>query len=113
MSDFNGKSNTQVIAASSSNARDMCKVLETYAEGGYTDWYVPACGQLALIYLVRTEINAVLAKIGGTAFQSRFYWSSSENGSSNGWGVHFVTGYVDYNLKNNDYFYVRFARDII
>lgn len=33
LSDFNGKANTQTVAASSNNARDMCKVLETFNAG--------------------------------------------------------------------------------
>ena len=117
LSDFNGKSNTQVIAASSSNAKDMCKVLETFNAGsdnqGHTDWYVPACGQLALMYLAKTDINAALAKIGGTAFNESysFYWSSSEYDANYAWYVNFGGGYVDAYDKSSNY-RVRFIRDI-
>lgn len=118
LSDFNGKSNTQVIAASSSNAKDMCKVLETFNAGsdnqGHSDWYVPAAGQLALMYLAKTDINAALAKIGGTAFnESGSYWSSSENDAGDAWFVVFLNGLVGsvYGSKdNNDR--VRFVRDL-
>ena len=115
LSDFNGKSNTQVIAASSSNAKDMCKVLETFNAGsgnqGHSDWYVPACGQLALMHLNMTEINAVLAKIGGTALAAGSYWSSSEYSSGYAWSVYFDNCYV--RSDNKDYFRrVRFVRDI-
>lgn len=115
LSDFNGKTNTQVIAASSSNARDMCKVLETFNAGsdnqGHSDWYVPACGQLALMYLAKTDINAALDKIGGTALESDFYWSSSEGGGYFAWYVFFNNGYVS--NYDKDYSYrVRFIRDI-
>ena len=118
LSDFNGKTNTEVIAASSSNAEDMCKVLETFNAGtnsqsneGFTDWYVPACGQLALIYLAKSDINAALAKIGGTALQPGFYWSSSEYGADYAWYVDFFKGYVYGALKDCSY-QVRFVRDI-
>jgi hypothetical protein len=115
LSDFNGKSNTQVIAASSSNAKDMCKVLETFNAGsdneGHNDWYVPACGQLALMYLNMTEINAALAKIGGTAFESYNYWSSSEFDARYAWRVNFGDGYVNNRDKYTN-FRVRFVRDI-
>ena len=115
LSDFNGKTNTEVIAASSSNAKDMCKVLETFNAGsdneGHTDWYVPACGQLALMYLAKTDINAALAKIGGTALESSRYWSSSECDANYAWYVNFLNGDVDYDTKDNDY-RVRFVRDI-
>lgn len=116
LSDFNGKTNTEVIAASSSNAKDMCKVLETFNAGsdnqGHTDWYVPACGQLALMYLAKTDINAALAKIGGTALESDYYWSSSENGSSYAWNVNFDNGNVSYGRSKSNFYRVRFVRDI-
>ena len=115
LSDFNGKTNTQVIAASSSNAKDMCKVLETFNAGsdnqGHTDWYVPACGQLAHMYLAKTDINAALAKIGGTAFESYYYWSSSEYAAKHAWRVAFNDGGVLYNGKSGNH-RVRFVRDI-
>ena len=115
LSDFNGKSNTQVIAASSSKANDMCKVLETFNAGsdnqGHSDWYVPAAGQLALMYLAKTDINAALAKIDGTAFKSRTYWSSSEVGADRAWYVNFSNGLVNNNGKRNNNG-VRFIRDI-
>ena len=72
--DFNGAANTAAIIAGytehgvSMDARDMCTVLNTFnTSDSYNDWYVPACGQLALMYLAKTDINAALAKIGGTA----------------------------------------------
>ena len=120
LSDFNGKTNTQVIAASSSNAKDMCKVLETFNAGtnsqsneGHNDWYVPACGQLALMYLAKTDINAALAKIGGTAFESNRYWSSSEYDANFAWNVYFLDGNVSGSGKSNfSDGRVRFVRDI-
>ena len=115
LSDFDGKGNTAVIATSSSNAKDMCKVLETFNAGsdnqGHSDWYVPACGQLALIYLAKDDINAALAKIGGTAFASSRYWSSSEYDADNAVYVGFYDGAVDENYKGGNY-WVRFIRDI-
>ena len=113
LSDFNGKANTAVIAAASSDARDMCTVLNTFnASDSYKDWYIPACGQLALMYLNMTEINAALAKIGGTALQEFYYWSSSESSSNKSWPVAFRDGNVGTYLKNNTYARVRFVRDI-
>jgi hypothetical protein len=113
LSDFNGKANTAVIAAASSDARDMCTVLNTFnASNSYKDWYIPACGQLALMYLNMTEINAALVKIGGTALQEFYYWSSSESSSNKSWPVAFRDGNVGTYLKNNTYARVRFVRDI-
>ena len=116
LSDFNGKANTAVIAAASSDARDMCTVLNTFnASDSHNDWYVPACGQLALMYLNIKEINTALAKIGGTALAAAYYWSSSELSSNSGWDVDFISGrvlnYYSYGLKDRDC-RVRFVRDI-
>ena len=113
LSDFNGKANTAVIAEASSDARDMCSVLNTFnASNSFKDWYVPACGQLALMYLNKTEINAALAKIEGTALDTGFYWSSSELSSTDAWRVLFNNGNVG-NSGLKDYSYrVRFIRDI-
>ena len=99
------------------DARDMCKVLQTFNAGtygnnqGFTDWYIPAEGQLALIYLNKTAINEALTAIGGTTFSADFYWSSSEYSSCDGWYVGFGNGRVDGGDKYNDR-RVRFVRDI-
>ena len=115
--DYNGKANTAAIIAGYTTLgidmvnRDMCKVLETYNEGGYTDWYIPACGQLYEIYTNVTDINTALTNIGGTAFISKEYWSSSESSSSFGGGVHFGEGEV-YGYGKASVRQVRFIRDI-
>lgn len=116
--DFNGAANTAAIIAGytehgvSMETRDMCSVLNTFnASDNFKDWYVPACGQLALIYLNMTEINAALAKIGGTALAAENYWSSSESSSGDAWYVSFSGGYVYSDSKGRSY-RVRFVRDI-
>lgn len=115
LSDFNGKTNTAVIAAASSDARDMCTVLNTFNDSDiHNDWYVPACGQLALMYLNMTEINAALAKIGGNVLADGtvgYYWSSSEVSSGDGWYVGFHDALVNNRYKSY-YYRVRFIRDI-
>ena len=115
--DYNGKANTAAIISGYTelgkemNNRDMCKVLETFNEGGYTDWYVPAAGQLYEIYSNRTAINQALTAIGGNSFASNYYWSSSESSSYMAWRVGFRRDEVLYYDKNNNS-YVRFVRDL-
>ena len=123
LSDFNGKNNTNAIITAYAehsvemDARDMCKVLQTFNAGtygsnqGFTDWYIPAEGQLALIYLNKTAINEALTAIGGTTFSDNYYWSSSEYSSSDGWRVYFFNGNVLCDDKYLDK-RVRFVRDI-
>ena len=95
------------------DARDMCSVLGTFnASDAYNDWYVPACGQLALMYLNMTEINKALDKVGGTALYARgSYWSSLESDSRFAWYVDFSAGGVG-NYSKEDQRRVRFVRDI-
>ena len=90
----------------------MCTVLNTFNSfDSFKDWYVPALGQLALIYLNMTEINAALTKIGGTALAAEGYWSSSEYSSNIAWSMNFNYGSVN-NISKDFNFRVRFIRDI-
>lgn len=120
LSDFNGKANTAALLAASdtdsyttyANMATWCRIFnQTAAENqGYSDWYIPACGQLSLMYLNMTAINNALTKIGGQTISSNYYWSSSEYSSYNGWRVDFTSGRVGYRNKNS-YYRVRFVRD--
>ena len=116
--DFNGKANTAAIIAAYTehgvdmDSRDMCKVLASYTEGGFTDWYVPSAGQLYEMYTKMSDINAALTKIGGTALESDRYWASSEHGAVSAWDVTFNYGGVLGNGKGYGSGRVRFVRDI-
>jgi hypothetical protein len=114
--DYNGKANTAAIIIyhepfGSMDSRDMCKVLETYNEGGYTDWYVPAAGQLYEFYTNKAAINEALAAISGIEFINTSYWSSSENSANRAWSVNFYEGDVS-SISKNYYNHVRFVRDL-
>lgn len=118
LSDFNGASNTAAIIAGyteygvSMDKRDMCAVLNTFnASNNFKDWYVPALGQLALIYLNMTEINAALAKIGGTALSGEYY-SSSEQSIYYVWTLDLGISRTITRSKADDY-HVRFVRNIL
>ena len=117
LSDFNGIANTAVIADAGSTIKNMCTVLKTFnqeeqAAGRSADWYVPALGQLALIYLNKSEINAALTKIWGTALANESYWSSTEQSSYKAWSVNFFDGKIDVLTKDGMGCQVRFVRDI-
>jgi len=120
--DFSGKEHTNAIIAAytehsvAMDARDMCSVLQIFNDGenngGFTDWYIPAAGQLYEIYTNRTNINAALSAMTATQFSSgSYYWSSSEHSSTYGWYVNFYNGVVSYDDKGLDD-RVRFVRDI-
>ena len=122
LGDFNGKENSESIknvlnnGSGSNYYTPMGVLLNTFNESsntenfGYTDWYIPACGQLALMWLNMAEINTALTAIGGTTISSGSYWSSSEYSSSGGWRVYFYSGGVG-SYSKDDYNRVRFVRD--
>ena len=118
LSDFNGKTNTGYIVASSSDAQDMGTVLKNFNEStdgqnqGKSDWYIPACGQLSLIYMNMNDLNTVLNAIGGKPLSDSSYWSSSEYSSNSAWYVYFYSGKVSGNDMKNSRVQVRFVRDI-
>ena len=115
--DYNGKANTAAIIAGYAalgkdmHSRDMCKVLESFNEGGYTDWYVPAAGQLYEFYSNKVAINEALTAISGNSFRSSTYWSSSEKSADYAWTVNFDYGGVIDGDKDRS-LYVRFVRDL-
>ena len=122
VSDFNGKANSEVIkgittnGSSSSTNTPMGILMNTFnstanANYGYTDWYIPSCGQLALMFRKMQSINNALNAISGQPLASGYYWSSSEYSSGSGWIVGFNNGLVNGYNKGGLY-RVRFVRDI-
>lgn len=100
ISDFNGLGNTaQLLSTTATDSYntypDAAVLVEEFNKNdnaenmGRTDWYIPACGQLKLVYLQKTRINAALTKIGGTPLADDYYWSSSENSTNYGWCTDF------------------------
>lgn len=116
--DFNGKANTAaIIATPDTDSYTTYANMGTYCtkfnemSGTYSDWYVPAAGQLHEIYTNVTDINAALTNIGGTALESGYSWSSSEYGASDAWYVNFDNDGV-YSGDKRSSCWVRFVRDI-
>ena len=63
------------------------------------DLYIPTVGQLAAMFLFRTELNKALVMVGGTPMKEDTYWSSSEFSAGYSWGVGFNGGGVTNNGK--------------
>ncbi len=110
LSDFNGAANTTAIIKGHSDgtlAGSLGKAVKEFSEGSnnesYTDWFVPACGELAFMCLKMTELNTLLSKVPATQFSTSIYWSSSECNSYRAWSVNFSNGYVfDIDKYSND-----------
>ncbi len=93
----------------------MCQLLKTFLASedalGYSDWFIPTCMQLALLYVYKTEINEALSKIGGKEISTDYYWSSSEWGAALGWYIYFATGDVSWGTKTQKH-RIRLVRNI-
>ena len=119
LGDFNGKTNTDVIKTLDSSNRNIGYVLNAFnadnsQNQGYSDWYMPSLGQLALIYKYHEEIENVLTAIGGRVFDtSGNYWSSTEYDALNAWYISFNYGAVSYAMNKISGLSVRVIRDIV
>ena len=119
LGDFNGQANTATILSAQNNGEDdytIGKAVMDFRSGsnneGKEDWFVPSCGELAYMFLMKTELNTLLGKVdGGSTISSNYYWSSSEYSSNDAWGVKISTGIVSNNLKGGNY-RVRLVRAI-
>lgn len=99
--DLDGYGNTQKIR----NAGNATQYPAAYAVDFANGWYLPAAGQLRLLYGEMVTLNASLQVVGGTQFPMDsyfYYWSSTEYGQSSAWYVSYH-GHVTYNFKNYSY----------
>jgi len=99
--DFNGKSNTNTILAygrQNGIRYPAAEAAVNYSvKGHHIGWYLPAAGQLWLMYENKSAINEVLKKVNGTELS--YYWSSTEEDSSYAWYVTMSNGNIYYYSK--------------
>lgn len=91
VADYNGRGNTEDIR-SVLNSEIKLKDGE----------YIPALGELYLLFINRKAVNKALEEAGGEPM-TNCYWSSSETSSSNAWGLNFYYGNTWYYYKFNNY----------
>ncbi|MDD4395871.1 MAG: hypothetical protein PHQ33_08300 [Bacteroidales bacterium] len=110
LSDYNGYSNTQKIRAAGGSSLYPAVYAVDFAAG----WFLPAAGQLRILYAMRNEVQntlTILTNAGVTTgvFNGYYYWSSSEYSQGNAWyvGCHGYNGSNGY--KSTD-LYVRSVR---
>ena len=82
----------------------------TKISGGEKGWYIPAAGELALIYRHLEAIHAIMDAFNNRAgigmfekFANDYYWSSSELASTSAWSVYFGSGYFTTYTKYGQY----------
>ena len=65
-------------------------------------WFIPAMGQLRLLYAEEPVVNATLQMLGGTALFSfvtyvyTYLWSSSEEDANFAWYMNYGGGIADH-----------------
>lgn len=82
--DFMGRKRTQDLVARGLSCVD--KLPEN------KDWYIPAIGELYVMYLMKNKINKALEYIGAELIKDTWYWSSTENSAARAWGMGFGYG---------------------
>lgn len=110
-----GKANTDVIVAKLNEAPAdsdrAAQLADALSHGGYEDWFLPSKDELYEMCWVlhsrrwngsSAEDNPAYGtnRVGG--FASAYYWSSSENDSSNAWAQFFGNGPQDDSVKSNN-----------
>ncbi|MFZ4520787.1 MAG: hypothetical protein ACOYNC_03725 [Bacteroidales bacterium] len=116
VSTWNGDANSALIF-NVSYAEQLCYNYvnsANYNTGIFTDWYLPAIDQLALIFHSRDFLNEVIESapdpksIFGT---SAYYWSSTEKSSQVAWCFYFDKGWADGGFSKDTYWWVRAIRE--
>lgn len=85
ITDFDGYGNTQKMRNLGNASEFPAAWVVDFANG----WYLPAMGQLNILYGNLVEVNAGLAAVGGTLFEMNgylLYWSSSRRNKF-GWAL--------------------------
>jgi len=109
LSDFNGKSNTDVLVGLGT-AYTAANAAKNYTVDGIDiDWYLPACGELGFLVPRFAAINESIAIAGGVAVPRYAFWSSSEYSSGNAYYVYAGNSNVNYNYKDRNYYVRSFA----
>jgi hypothetical protein len=80
------------------------QVCDTLTLNGYTDWFLPSKGELALMY---TNLHS--AGLGG--FSNMAYWSSTEMTASFAWQEIFTSGGIFQGTTKNNFIAVRAVRE--
>ena len=83
ISDIDGISNTMYIRSAGNNIVHPA----AYAIGFDSGWYLPALGQLNLIFSEVITLNVSLQTIGGDMIVFGSYWSSTEYDNCNAWFI--------------------------
>ena len=71
-------------------------------------WYIPAAGQLTMLFSAIEDINESFRKVTGAPFLTALsgykrYWSSSEASARQAWNLALWLGYISVNDRDSYY----------
>ena len=103
--DFNGKANTAAIKAYNSSLSDFpaAKYAYNYTTAGTNvgDWYLPAAGEMHLIYQNKLFLNYTLSKLGKPELPTNIdHWSSSEENNTFAFEMYLQNGKTSFEFKD-------------
>jgi hypothetical protein len=84
VADWNGKANTKHLEEIRLNE-------DIKLEAGQ---YIPAVGEMYLIYLHKKALNEALEAVGGEPIADEWYWTSTEGSATGAWGLSLISGYM-------------------
>ena len=97
VADWNGKANTKHLEEIGLN--ESIKL-----EAGQ---YIPAVGEMYLIYLHKKSLNEALEYVGGKPKANKWYWTSTEYSATIAWGLYLGDGIMYYGTKATYALHVR------
>lgn len=102
--DYAGAKNTELIAATNGAAYECANYTFPNGQKGY----LPAFGELAVVYANRSAINAAIRLIGGSVFTGG-QWSSTQYSAGSAWSLDFNYGSFEQAYKTRDKYARAFA----
>jgi hypothetical protein len=108
-SDWTGQGNTNAIMSQPGHTFSVAKTCADYVNpdlgtGIYSDWYLPAFGELEKLYSTLYGVNRTLDLDGNTATNPLYktlYWSSTEYNNLYSYYYDFHFGDAGYVVKEN------------
>ena len=101
--EYDGYINNQTDAVADWNGKANTKHLEEIGLNGGINLeagqYIPAVGEMHLIYLHKKALNEALEAVGGEPIADEWYWTSTEYSATYAWYLTLNTGNMNYYTK--------------
>jgi hypothetical protein len=97
VADWNGKANTKHLEEIGLNESIKLEA----------DQYIPAVGEMYLIYLHKKALNEALESVGGEPIADDWYWTSTEYSAAYAWSLYLGDGGMGSYTKATDALHVR------